>query len=174
MTSGRIPPASCRALLLALAFCAPVLAGAAPRERLFPPCSPVAGTVEVVDVRGETPSRRVAAATLQGLVNAGPEASVYLLVRDTDAFWLDVMTKKGQIRGTRAVTPDAFFAAHAPAAAKVFVYDPARPAFMQVMALSWAYGPGEIADTLAALGPEYRAVSLPQYRRLWRAAQGGE
>ena len=40
------------------------------------------------------------------------------------------------------------------------------------MALSWAYGPGEIADTLAALGPEYRAVSLPQYRQLWRAARG--
>lgn len=145
MTSRRTLPAAGRALLLTLALCAPALAGAAPRERLFPACSPVAGTVEVVDLRGETPSRRVAATTLQGLVNAGPEASVYLLIRDTDAFWLDVMTKKGQIHSKRTVTPDAFFAAHAPAAAKVFVYDPALPATMNIATMLAAVEQGMVA-----------------------------
>jgi len=46
-----------------------------------------------------------------------------------------------------------------------------RPAFMQAMALSWAYNPADIAEVARRLGRDYVPVSLPQYAALWKKAQ---
>jgi hypothetical protein len=48
----------------------------------------------------------------------------------------------------------------------------ARPGFMVAMALSWAYGPTEIAEVLSTLGEEYVPVTLPQYRGLLLTSGG--
>ncbi len=45
-----------------------------------------------------------------------------------------------------------------------------RPAFLSVMALSWAYKPTEIQAVLDALGDEYVPVTLPEFRALWLEA----
>ncbi len=45
-----------------------------------------------------------------------------------------------------------------------------RPGFMHVMALSWVFGPSEIAAVLEGLGDEYAPVTLPQYLALYKAA----
>jgi hypothetical protein len=42
-----------------------------------------------------------------------------------------------------------------------------RPAFMQVMALSWAFGPSDIAEIHHKLGEDYVAVTLPEFTRLY-------
>lgn len=46
-----------------------------------------------------------------------------------------------------------------------------RPAFMQVMALSWAYRPGEMAEVQKRLGPGYVPVTLPEFAALYRKAE---
>lgn len=38
-----------------------------------------------------------------------------------------------------------------------------RPAFMSIMALSWAYAPSDIAEVFARLDPEYVPLTLPQF-----------
>lgn len=47
-----------------------------------------------------------------------------------------------------------------------------RPAFMHVMALSWAYRPGEMAEVRKRLGDGYVPVTLPEFSQLYRTAQG--
>lgn len=44
----------------------------------------------------------------------------------------------------------------------------ARPCFMHVMALSWAYGPSEIYETVTRLGETYIPLTIPQYISLYR------
>lgn len=88
----------------------------------------MADTVTVADFLDTPPSWRVAATTLQGLVNAGPEARAYLLLMPTDQFWLDLMKGKGQLKNIRTLSPAAFFSDHAGLVDRVFVYDPELPA----------------------------------------------
>ena len=121
---------------------------------LFPPSSPPAAVVEVVDLRDATPEMRLAAITLQGLVNAGEEASVFLLLSQSDLFWRDRLTECGHLRGVRTLTPDAFFTSHAEAFDRVYVYDPALPDTINLgtMLASLNRGivtTGELAGTLA-------------------------
>ena len=40
--------------------------------------------------------------------------------------------------------------------------------FMNVMALSWAYNPKDIAEVLNRLGDDYVPLTLPQFSALWR------
>lgn len=42
-----------------------------------------------------------------------------------------------------------------------------RPAFVQVMALSWVYGPSEIAEVQQRLGEDYVPVTLPEYAEIF-------
>ena len=43
-----------------------------------------------------------------------------------------------------------------------------RPAFMHVMALSWAFKPADIVDVHQRLGGDYVAVTAPSFTRLFR------
>ncbi len=49
-----------------------------------------------------------------------------------------------------------------------------RPAFLHVMALSWVFGPSEIAEVLRRLGPGYTPALIPEYNRLYRDWTAGE
>ena len=136
---------------------------------LFPPSSPPAAVVEVVDLRDATPEMRLAAITLQGLVNAGEEASVFLLLSQSDLFWRDRLTECGHLRGVRTLTPDAFFTSHAEAFDRVYVYDPALPDTINLgtMLASLNRGivtTGELAGTLAPGKP------VEDLRGRWKSA----
>ncbi|HNR30492.1 MAG TPA: GxGYxYP family putative glycoside hydrolase [Candidatus Hydrogenedentes bacterium] len=136
--------ATCWCAIMGISVARVAVAG--PPERLFPPCSPVAASVDVVDFRDAPPSRRLAATTLQGLVNGGAEARVYLLLLPTDAFWLDRMVEKGQIRQVRRLAPEAFFAEYAPLVQRVYAYDGALPATINVATMLAALENGVVAD----------------------------
>ena len=48
--------------------------------------------------------------------------------------------------------------------------DSRTPAFMQAMALSWAYGPKEIAEVVAQLPENVQLVSMQRFSQLYRAS----
>lgn len=145
------------------------IAGAGEERLLFPPSSPPAAMVDVVDLHAATPELRLAAATLQGLVNAGEEASVFLLLSETDAFWRDRLTERGHLRGVRALTPEALFASRAAAFDRVYVHDPALPATINIgtMLASLHRGIVATAELAPLLAPGKPVEDL---RGRWKSA----
>ena len=155
-------------------------AAAASPERLFPPSSPVAARVDVADFRNATPEWKLAATTLEGLINDGPEARAYLLLSAADAYWLARMREKNQLHAVRERTPEEFFADNAPLVERVFVYDPALPATINVatMLASLERGivaapddaerlmPGKPVEDLRGRWPDAAAV-YPAFTAVW-------
>ncbi len=103
--------------------------------RLFAPGPPPAARVEAADFLQGAPEMKLAAATLQGLLNRGPAARAWLLLMPTDQFWLDRLSERGSVKSVEKVTADAFFAAHQGDFDGVVVYDPALPATINAAAM---------------------------------------
>mgnify|MGYP005851476815 CR=1 FL=1 len=116
-------------LVAALVACAPAAQVGA---RWFPPAVPASATLDVVDLRTATAGEKLAATTLQGLVNRETPATAYLLLGEHDVFWLDDLQQRGAVTSTTTRTLDEFFTLHADAFAGVVVPDPALPATYNV------------------------------------------
>ncbi len=159
-----------RLVLVSIGLCLFAATARAGEPRLlFPPASPPAAVVDVVDLRDAAPDLRLAATTLQGLVNAGDEASVFLLLSPTDVFWRDRLTERGHLRGVRALTPAAFFESRASAFDRVYVHDPALPATINIgtMLASLHRGIVTSAEIAPVLAPDKPVEDL---RGRWKTA----
>eukprot|EP00662_Eupelagonemidae_sp_cell21_P044348 gene44348-1591_t len=82
------------------------------------PASPQAASrtrLTVVDCTAASNTTKLAATTLQGVVNAGAAgAQVYLLLAAWDPFWLSTVQRRGLAPDhARVLTPPQFFAAYA-------------------------------------------------------------
>lgn len=74
-----------------------------PYATFQPKMPPPARHMLVADVRRLTFAERVLLISLQGIVNR-TQPRIYLIVKDTDRFWLDEMRKKGDIDSAETVT----------------------------------------------------------------------
>ena len=94
-------------------------------NKLFPVGSPLAGSIDVVDILGEDPDTRLAAITLQGIINRGPEAKVYYIAEKNcnDLFWLELTQKEKQIDSYRKITLDILSEKYKDCYEKVIIYD---------------------------------------------------
>ena len=99
---------------------------------MFPKGSPPAKRLDAVDLTSAPRDTQLAATTLQGRVNAGPEAKVYLLIGHWDAFWLAHLAAKGYIEGHDALTVEAYFAKYGGRYTKAILYDEHVPASVNV------------------------------------------
>ena len=141
----------CRLSLFLLSL--PAFSAAAKEPRLlFPESSPPAAVVDVVDLRGAEPDLRLAAVTLQGLVNAADQASVLVVLSPSDLFWRDRLLARGHLHGAASLSKEAFFEKHAGAFDRVYVYDPALPATINVGTMCASLHRGIV--TSAALAPK--------------------
>jgi hypothetical protein len=104
--------------------------------RLLPAGPPPASTLDVVDLHDADNDTRLAATTLQGLVNRGAEAKVYLIHFDPKHypvdFWLDEMKRKGYLAGTQTISAETYFGKYLDRAAGLVVYDPEVPGTINV------------------------------------------
>ncbi len=125
--------------------------------------------VDVVDLRDAAPELRLAATTLQGVINAGDEASLFLLLSQSDLFWRDRMLERGHLRGVRTLTADEFFTSRAAAFDRVYVYDPALPATINIgtMLASLRRGIVTTAELAPRLAPGKPVEDL---RGWWKCA----
>lgn len=135
----------CRRCLAGL--CAPIVAGAllclaaiaakadAPPP-LFPSGPPPAKRLDVVNLVGADLDTKLAATTLQGLLNQNADAPVYLLLFDPNAyplvFWLDQMKDRGYIDGADSLDAGSYFEKYLDRASGLVVYDPDLPATMNI------------------------------------------
>ncbi|MBP8130984.1 MAG: hypothetical protein KA184_15505 [Candidatus Hydrogenedentes bacterium] len=135
--------------------------------RVFPMGSPPADVVEVADLRGASSDEKLAATVLQGLVNRGERAAVYLLLADWDVMWLDGLRASGQVRETVPCTLAALFQNHAPAYGKLILYDPSVPASISVAAMLASLEGGVVLceQTRALAAPGKETIDL---RGRWR------
>ena len=108
---------------------------------LYPaaPAAASAATLVFVDCATASNATKLAATTLQGVLNSGSSgraASVYLLLASWDRFWLATLQKRGLLPQTAAggaLTPRAqFFAANTAAFSGVVVTDGDFPATINV------------------------------------------
>lgn len=113
-------------------LCASILTLGAEPVRMFPAGAPPAATVDVVDMRGATLDEKLVATTLQGLVNRGPEAPVYLLLAQWDVFWQEYLQSKQWVKHFRPRSFREYVAAYGNRAAQVVFYDPEVPATINV------------------------------------------
>lgn len=120
--------------------------------RLFPPGSPVAPVVHLVDVRAEPPDTKLAVVTLQGLVNAGPSAEVYLYQKHWDRFWLNVLHEKGYVSESslRTLSVEDLFRKYADRYEKLIIYDPAIDAGTNVATMLASVEKGVVAGAADA------------------------
>lgn len=110
-----------------------ILAGCATQPaRLYPPSPPPAPTLTVVDLRGAGLDWNLPLTTLQGQVNRTGRTELFLVLRDHDLFWLEQMQAAGTFEERRECAPEEAFTRFADAYARVFVYDPALPASINV------------------------------------------
>ena len=140
MVAGMNESHSCRlaarrvACVLALSLLGAAAHAAPPG--LFPAGPPPARVLDVVDVHGADDAAKLAAITLQGVVNRGERAGVFLLLFDTKAyptlFWLEQLERKGYIEGTRRLAVEAYFDTYAGQAKGLVICDPALPASVNV------------------------------------------
>lgn len=103
----------------------------------FPKGAPPAPVLDLVDLRGTDADMKLAAITLQGQINAGPQAKVFVVTRDpkvnTDDFiWLDWYKQRRYIQNTNLLTPGQFFLKYDSQYDKVIVYDPYLPASINI------------------------------------------
>ncbi|MCX7014701.1 MAG: GxGYxYP family putative glycoside hydrolase [Candidatus Sumerlaeota bacterium] len=108
------------------------VAASVPGASVFPPGAPPADEVSVVDLTGATANQRITAAILQGIVNRGPDAKVYLLLGEWAPFWIDRMAEKGYVRHRREMGFRECVAAYGDCFDAVIVWDPAVPATINV------------------------------------------
>ena len=93
---------------------------------LYPrPHSVSASSLIVVDCTSASNATKLAATTLQGVVNAVPTgARVYLLQAGWDRFWLDTFRTRGLLpSNSTALTPEEFFVRFADAYDAVVIVD---------------------------------------------------
>jgi len=96
---------------------------------VWPKGKPPGEVLDVVDVSGVPKDLRLSLTMLQGLVNRGHRARVYLLQPGpSDTFWLEQLKAKGYVRETRTISVDQFLREYARSYRKVFVYDPTMSA----------------------------------------------
>lgn len=131
-----------------------LVSGLDPSYALFPPGPPAATTLEVVDVRPLTEEQRLPLIVLQGLVNRGPSAHVWLLHAPWDEFWLRQLEERGYVREARRLTPEGLLSRHRARYRGIIVYDPAVPASLNVATMM-----ASLDDALVA-NPEV-AADLP-------------
>ena len=111
-------------------------------NRLFPKGPPPAETVDVVDLLSVNPDTKLAAITLQGLVNSGEESQVYVRLFEHQDFWLEETVRRNHIRETHALSLADYWAKYAPRAKAVVVYDPGLPATINVATMVAAVNGG--------------------------------
>ena len=118
-------------------------AGAFADEPVFPPGSPPADQLHVVDLIEEpSDSVRLMVTTLQGLVNRGDRASLYILVRESDRFWLEYMIEHEYIEGYAPMTVDECLEHYGHVAKSGILYDPELPATMNLATMIAAIDDG--------------------------------
>jgi hypothetical protein len=100
---------------------------ARPFPLLFPCSSPPADVLFVCDMTREATDLRLAAITLQGIVNR-KRPQIYLLLLPTDKFWLQWMLKRGFIKRTEAISINMLFDKFREKIKGVIIYDPRLPA----------------------------------------------
>lgn len=105
---------------------------AAQELRMFPPGAPPADEIEVVDLRSATLDEKLAATTLQGLLNRGSRTSAYFLLAEWDGFWLERLREKQMIKRLQNVSFADFVARHAALPECIVSYDPDVPASVNV------------------------------------------
>jgi len=112
--------------------------------RMFPVGAPPAAVVDVVDLRNASLDEKLLATTLQGLVNRGKEARVYLLLAEWDVFWRDYLATGRMVQQFRMLSFAEYVAAHGKRAARVVVYDPNLPATINVATMIAAVDGGVV------------------------------
>lgn len=129
---------------------------------LFPPAPPPAARPGVVDLAAAPLDRRLAITTLQGRVNSGSEASLYLLAAPWDQFWLDRLVVTGAIEGFDRLSFEEAFDRFGSAYRVVVVYDPDVPATLNVATMVAAVESGIVAGAadLAFLGANRSVIDL--------------
>lgn len=116
---------------------------------VFPPGSPPADTLDVIDLRGKDLHTNIAAATFQGVVNSATRSRVFLVTSEYDRRWLERLRDAGKIRHARVwATIKELFVQHRERIDTSIVFDPQLPASVNV------------ATTMA--GPERAVVLAPE------------
>lgn len=99
--------------------------------RIWPKGPPPSAVVDVVDVSAAPHSTRLAVTMLQGLVNRGASARLYLLHNGpSDTFWMDQLQDKRYVSATNPISIEQCLAKYSNRYRKLFVYDPARTGSM--------------------------------------------
>ncbi len=102
------------------------------KNLLFPKGSPPADIVDVVDLRTASADIKLTAITLQGQINKGDKASVYVLLKDHDLFWLDWMKQKRYLDKTNNLSMDEYFGKYGKEIQSIVIYDPELPSTINI------------------------------------------
>jgi len=93
-------------------------------NQFFPQGSPLADVVDLVNVSGTSSDTKLAAITLQGQINSGPQSKVFLYLATWDPFWLARLLETGRIEQINSLSIQSYFQKYANSYQKVVVYDP--------------------------------------------------
>jgi hypothetical protein len=115
-------------------------AGSLPSDRRLTPAGPPpAGIIHAVDIHAAPDDTKLAAVTLQGIVNREGKSRVWLDCFDPEAkpgrFWLEELKRKGYIRQIETIGIPAYFGKYASFAEGAVIYDPALPATINIASM---------------------------------------
>jgi len=111
-----------------------LLSQAIAANRLLPQGSPPAKTLDVADIAGQSADLRLAAITLQGLVNRGDESSIYYIAEKNcnDMVWLEQMVEEKAVGSYQNIGIDELFKKYGDVYSTVVIYDDKLPSTINV------------------------------------------
>jgi hypothetical protein len=134
----------------------------------FPPGSPPAPTLDVVQMATATPDDKLTMTTLQGLVNRGPESRLWLNLGAWDQFWLARLVDKGYIHDSAELTIDRALDKYAPQYRKLIVFDPAVSASINIATMIGSLDDGIVVSPDRAASPALANKAVEDLRGRWK------
>lgn len=103
-------------------------------DRLLPKGSPPSQTLDVADITGRSADIRLAAITLQGLVNRCDESRIYYIAEKNcnDMLWLEQMMEEKAVKSYQKTDIDGLFRKYSDVYSTVVIYDDKLPSTINV------------------------------------------
>ena len=158
-------------MLNVLPYCLWIMASGAGGAELppwFPPGTPPAPALDVVQMSGATADDKLTMTTLQGLVNRGSESRLWLHLGAWDQFWLARLVDKGYIHGSSELTMDQALEKYSPQYRKVIVYDPAVSASINIGTMLGSLEDGIVVSPDRAASPALVNKAVEDLRGRWK------
>lgn len=135
----------------------------------FPKAIPASRELNVLSLRDASLDTKLAATTLQGLVNRQANSELYILAAPWDIFWLEYLQSMSFVDSYKEISLTTAFEQYASIIKKIVIYDPAIPATINSATMIASLEFGIVTAPDFPLGEWAAKIERIDLRERWRS-----